>query len=493
MSRAPLSALALALTLALGGCATLAPDPDPAALDRLLQERGAPTVAWTGPAATADVLPPIDTHLAEPLDRAGAVAVAMLRSPRMRQEYARLGLERAEVIEAVEIANPGLSLARPNLSPAPGHHRIISLSLPFVDVLLAPQRLRWARQQHERHALEVAQAVIGLTADVEAAWYRAVAAEQLAALHAAIAEGAVATAELAQRFHDAGNLSDLELAHEQAAATQARIDAARAQIDAGAERLALATLLGLGPADGDWTLADRLPLPVATEDDPAMLVERARASNLELLAARLDAEQQQSALATTRATRWLGGVTAGVEREVEADGVRLTGPTLELELPLFNQGQARLARAKALRAGAAARLQQAERAVEQNVRAAAANLAHHREIAVLHREALIPQHQRIVERSQQEQNFMLIGVFELAHARFEEFGAWRGYLEALRDYGLARLELMRAVGQRLPSEADAAGPGPGIAEILGPGDAPDAGHEHHHHHHHDHGKHGGAP
>lgn len=92
MSRPRLHALVLVLTLTLGGCATLAPDPDPAALDRLLQERGAPTVAWTGPAATADALPPIDTHLAEPLDRAGAVAVAMLRSPRMRQEYARLGL-----------------------------------------------------------------------------------------------------------------------------------------------------------------------------------------------------------------------------------------------------------------------------------------------------------------------------------------------------------------------------------------------------------------
>jgi cobalt-zinc-cadmium efflux system outer membrane protein len=488
--RLPLHALALALTLALGGCATLAPDPDPIALDRLLQERGAPTVAWTGPAATADALPPIDTHLAEPLDRARAVAIAMLRSPRMRQEYARLGLERADVIEAVEIANPGLSLARPNLSPAPGHHRIISLSLPFVDVLMAPQRIRWAQQQHERHALEVAQAVIGLTADVEAAWYRAVAAEQIAALREAVAEGTAATAELAQRFHDAGNLSDLELAREQAAATQARIDAARARIDAGAERLVLATLLGLGPADGDWTLADRLPLPVATEDEPAMLVERARSSNLELLAARLDAAQRRSALAATRATRWLGGVTAGVEREAEADDVRLTGPTLSLELPLFHQGQGRLARAEALHAGAAARLQQAESAVEQTVRAAAADLARHREIALLHRDALIPQHQRIVERSQQEQNFMLIGVFELARTRLEELAAWQGYLEALRDYGLARLELSRAVGQRLPSEAGATEPGPAVEEILGPARPPESGHNHHHH---SHGAHGGTP
>jgi outer membrane protein TolC len=459
------SALAVALASLLGGCASLSPRPDVAQVNRLLEERGAPVVGGM----TADA-PPIDVRdrLASPIDRDRAVAIALLRSPRMREAYARLGLARAEVIEAVEIANPGVSIARMNLSPGAGYNQTIGVSLPFVDALLLPVRARWARQQYERHGIEVAQAVIGLTVEVEAAWYRAVAAQQVADMRSAVAEGADATAELAQRFFDAGNISELQLKREQAVATQFRIDAAQARADALRERLAFGNLLGLSAADGEWSLADRLPMPVTAEDDAEALVRLAESSNLELQAARLQESQLRSALRTTRATRWFGGVEAGAEREKEADGAYLTGPTLSLELPLFNQGQGKLARAEALVAEAQARVQLAELNVTNAVRTGSRALNEHRQIVALHRDALIPQRERIVERSQQEQNFMLIGVFELVQAKVEEYDAYQSYLEAVRDYWLARVELMQAVGQRLPSDGAASPPTPSVQDILTP-------------------------
>ena len=459
------SALAVALASFLGGCASLSPRPDDAQVNRLLEARGAP--ALTKMAADE---PPIDLRerLAAPIDRDRAVAIALLRSPRMREAYARLGLARAEVIEAVEVANPGVSFARMNLSPGAGYNQTVGVSLPFVDMLLLPLRTRWARQQYERHGIEVAQAVIGLTVEVEAAWYRAVAAQQVADMRSAVAEGADATAELAQRFYDAGNTSELQLKREQAVATQARIEAAQARAEALRERLAFGNLLGLGPADGEWSLADRLPMPVATEDEADALVRIAESSSLELQAARLQESQLRSALRTTRATRWFGGVDAGAEREKEADGAYLTGPTMSLELPLFNQGQGKLARAEALLAEAQARVQLAELNVTNAVRTGSRALNEHRQIVALHRDALIPQRERIVERSQQEQNFMLIGVFELVQAKVEEYDAYQSYLEAIRDYWLARVELMHAVGQRLPSDATPGAPTPSVQDILTP-------------------------
>lgn len=459
------SALAVALASFLGGCASLSPRPDDAQVNRLLEARGAP--ALTRMAADE---PPIDLRerLAAPIDRDRAVAIALLRSPRMREAYARLGLARAEVIDAVEVANPGVSFARMNLSPGAGYNQTVGVSLPFVDVLLLPVRMRWARQQYERHSIEVAQAVIGLTVEVEASWYRAVAAQQVADMRSAVAEGADATAELAQRFYDAGNISELQLKREQAVATQARIDAAQARAEALRERLAFGNLLGLGPADGEWSLADRLPMPVATEDEADALVRIAESSSLELQAARLRESQLRSALRTTRATRWFGGVSAGAEREKEADGAYLTGPTMSLELPLFNQGQGKLARAEALLAEAQARVQLAELNVTNAVRTGSRALNEHRQIVALHRDALIPQRERIVERSQQEQNFMLIGVFELVQAKVEEYDAYQSYLEAVRDYWLARVELMQAVGQRLPSDAAPSEPTPSVQDILTP-------------------------
>ena len=48
---------------------------------------------------------------------------------------------------------------------------------------------------------------------------------------------------------------------------------------------------------------------------------------------------------------------------------------------------------------------------------------------------------------------MLIGAFELLLSRQQEFDAYEAYLDAVRDYWLARNELGRAIGTALPSDA----------------------------------------
>jgi outer membrane protein TolC len=397
-----------------------------------------------------------------------AVRVALLRSPRLQQEYARLGLARADVLEAVQVSNPTLSLSRSYLDPGSGYNRLAGLTLPLADLLVLPVRTRLAHAEYERAKLEIAGAVLSVAADVEAAWYTYVGAQQVADMRTAVAGGADAAAELAQRFFDAGNISELQLKQEQAAASEARINAARARADAGRARLALNTLLGLSGKDAAWATSDRLPMPVATEDDPLQLAELARSSNLELLAARQQAGILVDALGITRKLRWLGGSEIGYEREREADGVRLRGPTLDLELPIFNQGQAKLARAEALLAEARARLAQAELGVDNSVRLGAEQVRELSQVVAIHRDALIPQREKVVERSQQEQNFMLIGVFELIQAKVQEYNAYESYLEAVRDYWLARVELMRAVGQRLPSDASVGDRTPSVQDILTP-------------------------
>ena len=49
---------------------------------------------------------------------------------------------------------------------------------------------------------------------------------------------------------------------------------------------------------------------------------------------------------------------------------------------------------------------------------------------------------------------MLVGVFELLQARRAQLDASQAYLEAVRDYWIARSELKRAVGGKLPDESE---------------------------------------
>lgn len=457
--------LALALATALAGCATPSPRPGDADIDRLLLARGGPP---TAPEATPES---VQAWLSEPMTADRALRLAMLRSPRLQEEYARLGLAHAEVLEAVQVENPRLSLSRLSLDPGDGADRTIALGLPLADLLVLPARARLAAAEFERARLEIAGAVLEVASEVEAAWYAAVGAQQVAQMRAAVAEGAATSAELAQRFHDAGNISELQLRQEQALASSARIEALRASSTAARARLELTRLIGLSGRDADWAPTERLPMPVAAEDPVDALVALAREGNLELLAARQEAQVLADALGITRRLRWIGGSEIGYEQEDDADGQRLRGPTLELELPIFNQGQAKLARAEALLAGALARVAQAELATEQGVRLNAQTVATLRDVVQTHRQALIPQREAVVARRQEQQNYMLVGVFELIRAKLDEYDAYQSYLEAVRDYWLARVELARVVGRRLPSDAAIDERTPSVQEILSPGEA----------------------
>lgn len=471
-------ALALALAALLAGCSTLAPQLRDAQIATLLAERGGPAVEWSAAGAPDDESDAIDPMLAAPMTLDAAVRVAMLRAPRLREEYARLGLARAEVLEAVEIGNPRMSWQRMAIDGG-GRNRSVGASLPLLDLLLLPSRARLANKEYERARYEVAGAVLGVVAEVESAWYAYVTSRQVAAMREAVAEGTEISAELAARFHAAGNISALQLAQEQAAASQARIEALHARADAVRLRLELHTLLGLRGEETRWEASDTLPLPVPREDEAEALVALARDGNLELLAARRQAELLADALGLTRRLRWIGSSEIGHEREAEASGERLRGPELSLELPIFNQGQARLAKSEAQLAEALARVQRAELSAENGVREVAEVLAAMREVVRLHREALVPQREAIVARQQERQNFMLIGVFELIQAKVAEYDAYQAYLEAVRDYWLTRVELTRIIGRRLPSDAAIGARTPSLDDILAPGESPVMDHSQH--------------
>lgn len=467
MSVAVRPVLVFALMATLSACATVDPTQDTAEINRLLTDRGAPALDWETNGETEDEAT-VQAWLAGPMTVDRAVQMAMLRSPRLEEQYGELGLARADILEAVQIANPRLSASRLSVEDGPGTEIAYGLAMPLVDLLVLPSRVRLARAEHERARYQIASAVMDVSLEVEAAWYRHVAANQVATMRAAVTEGLDVAADLAQRYFDAGNISELQLSREQAAASEARIDAARAAVEARMARLDLTTLIGLTGAEADWQATTVLPLPFATEDESVDLRRMAAESSLFLLAARREAEISAGAAGVTRAFRLLGDTGIGYEREEEIDGSRIRGPTLDLELPIFNQGQARVARAEAQLRLARARLARIELNSANAVDAAAERVRVISDIVRIHREALVPQRETVVARSQEEQTYMLIGVFDLIRAKTEEYDAYQSYLEAVRDYWLARVDLMRVVGARLPSERQATEPTPSVSEILAP-------------------------
>ena len=61
-------------------------------------------------------------------------------------------------------------------------------------------------------------------------------------------------------------------------------------------------------------------------------------------------------------------------------------------------------------------------------------------------ETIIPVHEEIVEHSQKEYNFMLHGVYELLLDKQEEISVRQDYIEALKEYWIARSDLEHDIG-----------------------------------------------
>jgi len=433
--------LAPLLALVLAGCAGVPRDRGAAAVNERLKARGG-SPAHFEPAAksTAPATLSVDD----------AVTLAFERSPAIRELYAELGVSAADVIEARTPANPTLGYAR--LVDGDATRVTRSASLNLAELLLMPARSRLAGAGLESARDRVASRLLALEHDVRAAWYDAVSTTQRSDVAALAARAADASAEYARRLDAAGNITPRALAQELAAAANGGIDAARARAEALRSRAELATLIGLSTRD-DWRVATRLPAMPAEEAAPVDVVERALATRLDLTAARREADAVEAALSTARAWRWLGEFEVGYEREDEPDGARLRGPTFALKLPLFGFNRAGVLRAEAARDAARARRDALELAIRNDAALALDRMATARGIVEAYRDALVPQREAASARTLEEVNFMLSGAFELLATRREQFAAYREYIDAVRDYWLARVDLERALGANLPGDA----------------------------------------
>lgn len=437
----------------LSGCASGPPHRGADGVTSLMAARGLPKLSW---APGDDARLPAPTG---PVSRGDALKLAFANNAEVRELYARLGIASADVVEASRLPNPRLGYV--DLNPEGGGLSQItrSISLDFTDALLLPSRTRLARVEFQRSQETVGDALLSLSARVEQAWFDAVSARQISDLRELAATASGASSEMAQRLYDAGNLAPKALALESASAAEQKVAVARAKADATRARATLAALMGLSTR-GPWEVPGRLPALQETGGagssptlDESALLKLAEMQRLDLSAARRKAANDLDFAGVTRRWRWIGDLEGGYERETDNDGSRMRGPSLSLRLPLFNQNQSGVLRADAQVEMAQARLSELELRVKNEVARGLDQLASAREVAEAYRTAVLPQREQLVASTQEEHNFMLVGVFELLQARRSQIDASQSYVEAVRDYWIARSMLRKSVGGALPADS----------------------------------------
>lgn len=473
--------------LMFAGCSATDPSGDMAETNDAIARRAgvAATPAATGEdRAKADTA--VDALLAGGLTADTATRVALINNRTIRATFEDIGVSQAELDQAGRLPNPTLTASTrwPNERPR-GPNAEFSLAFDLLDAVLIPLRTRIAGDRFAREKHRVAHEVLGVVAEVKSAFYEHLASRELRDRLATIAAVNAAAAELAKRQYEAGNINTLQFEQFNAAAAQARLEVMRAETGALVSREKVNRLLGLsGTRAEGWKVAGGLPAPPESEPASGDLERLATDRRSDLAAARLDLAAVSRALELKENTRLLpAGVTIGVDTERDTGGQRLTGPSLSLGLPIFDQGQAEVARLEAVVRQARARVEAIEADIRADVRTAYTRLLAARATADFFRSTLLPQRTRLVRETLLQYNAMQKSPYELLAAKERRQTTDKESVEALRDYWLARVELDRALGGVRTEPADtpvAAKPAP--AAPAAAHEPEESAHAHHGHH-----------
>lgn len=440
----------LGLSLLTPACAHMEKARGHDRVDALVNARSGHHTGWEhGTPGAKQIADHVQNLLQGGLTREHAVEIALLNNPELQETYDELDVSQADLVQAGLLSNPTLGGSigfRVQGSGRPEYE--VSIVESFLDIFLLPLRKRVAQAEFDAETLRVAHAALEMSAEASKAFTRLQAEQQTAELMRSIAESADAAATLAGQQYDAGNVTLRMVASERATAAQARLDFGRDQLELAEQREHLNRLLGLWGPNADWTLAQKLPA-IPDHDEPLEHLELvALEQRLDVQAARKQLELMNTALGLARTSRYTGIVNIGAHMHQDVTGPRLLGPSLSIELPIFDQRQGLIGRLEAEQRQAQRRLDGVGLDVREQVRLAKARLELNRRAAEQYSSVLLPLRHTELAQSELEYNAMQIGLYELLAVKQTEIETFRAYLDTVRDYWIARAELERALGGR---------------------------------------------
>lgn len=447
----PQRVFAAMLTLAfLGGCATFSTDGGLESVQTAGKERGlAQNVTWLKTDKDAETArAAIKKLLAAPLTADNAVQIALLNNRGLQATYAELGIAEADVVQAGRLRNPGFSFGR--LTRADEVEIERTFLFDVLGLITMPIRTDLEKRRFELTKGRVAMETLQVAADTRRAFFSAVAAQESVKYMEQVKQSAETSAELARRMASVGNFSKLDRAREQAFYAETTAQFARVKQQGVAERERLTRLMGLWGEDTGFRLPERLPdLPKAPRDI-ADLEATALKKRLDVQGAMQEAENIASALGLTKATGFLSVLEVGYMRNSESGQPRQTGYEIELRLPIFDWGGARVNRAEYTYMQAVNRAADTAVKARSEVREAYSAYRTTYDLAKHYRDEIVPLRKRISEENLLRYNGMLISVFELLADARQQVSGVNAYIEALRDYWLSETSLNLALTGKSP-------------------------------------------
>lgn len=466
------------------GCASVDPSPD-------IQRAG----ELAGRAAgAADVFDPSHRAAASEIAREllsdgitaeEAARIALLNNAELNAALFDIGLASADLVQAGLLSNPSLGVAFRFPSAGGLANVDFDLAQNIAELWQIPPRKRSAARRLEQVILRVAHQAAETAGQAREAYFHAAALErrhEYAVQGEEIGRTVLDLAE-ARQAAGAGGALDVNLAR--GASLEAELNRMNASLALRTAKRELANILGLECDAESLRLTDELPEPRHIQLDDSALLAFARSERLDMRAL-TESVREAEAEFVLQARRVFPNLAVGLAFEREArgradgrdlladtarasfDAGQLTapliaprpdeatdesfviGPSFSLDLPIFDQNQAQIAKARYAVEQRRAVLEGRERALVQEIREAADQARTAWKLAAFHRDELLVQAEANLLMARESYQAGKTGILSVLDAQRAYLASRERYAWALETAATATPRLERVVG--LPME-----------------------------------------
>jgi len=435
--------------LLLSGCASFSPDGGMGMVTATVsRDLGKEASAHRTPEDAESARNTTARLLAKPLSANTAVQIALLNNRGLQAAYNELAIAEARAVESSLPPNPAISLSRIAGSVEVEVERKIVANVLALATM--PMRSQIAADRFRQSQTIALSETLRIAAEARRAYYRAVAARELAGFLGQAQSGAETAAKFAKRLGETGGMNKLDQAREQVFYADLTAQLATARQRAASEREVLIRTMGLWGGDLAFKMTAALPpLPSRPQALPDIEAEAVR-RHVDLKIGRLELDALAKSYGLTQATRFINVLDAGLSakttrEKATGEKIRDRGFDVELQIPIFDFGEVRVREAEATYMLAVNRLTERAVNVRSEARDAYRSYRSAYDITMHYQKEVLPLRKIISDETLLRYNGMLIDVFALLAEARQRIAATTAVIEAKRDFWLAATNLNTAV------------------------------------------------
>jgi cobalt-zinc-cadmium efflux system outer membrane protein len=436
--------------LLFGGCATVQTDEEWEKIRKMAHGRIRQVVLWEQSAAEKEsVQKEVDSLLADGLSRNEAVRIAMINNRTLQSAFENIGISKSDLVQAGLFTNPSLeALFR---FPSGGGRTNVEAGAFFSlsDLWQIPFRKSVAAARLEVTIMDVGSIILETAAEAKHA-YDAVEYT---------AKSKKETEKILQRFReirdeaavrrDFGFMRDQDVYLAEIVVLEGELELMRFERELAIAKARLTRVLGLGPIRQDYEIVGKNSETPDQIPKVEQAIEYALGNRPDIQMARFKIRLAEKTLQLEK-RRIFKHVGVGASYEGDVEGTDAFGPAIDIQVPLFDQNQARISRAEYGVRQAQKDLQALEGQVWEEIASDLERIHLFQTRAENLREKILPLREKILAYAERWVTAMQLN-------RLFVLEAQRGFLESQREYLNAQLALQGALtdlelhlGGRLP-------------------------------------------